>query len=76
MLKTPLYWIAAFNFTCSQISLIYIQSMQHGMQNGAKCNLNAINLEINSWKKMKKRIQGTTWKGQMLLPNIHLNKGT
>ena len=48
MLKTPLYWIAAFNFTCSQISLIYIQSMQHGMQNGAKCNLNAINLEINS----------------------------
>ena len=29
MLKTPLYWIAAFNFTCSQLSLICIQCVQH-----------------------------------------------
>ena len=29
MLKTPLYWIVASNFTCSQISLICIQSIQH-----------------------------------------------
>ena len=29
MLKIPLYGIVASNFTCSQISLIWIQSMQH-----------------------------------------------
>ena len=27
-------------------------------------------------KKTKKRVEGTTWKGQMPLTNIHLNKGT
>ena len=26
-------------------------------------------------KKSKKRVQGTTWKGQMHFPNIHLNQG-
>ena len=26
-------------------------------------------------KKTKARVQGTTWKEQMPLPNIHLNKG-
>ena len=25
-------------------------------------------------KKTNTRVQGTTWKGQMTLPNIHLNK--
>ena len=29
MLNTPLYWIAAFNVTCSHIYLMYIHSMQH-----------------------------------------------
>ena len=29
---------------------------------------------MKSWEKTKKGIQGTTWKGQMPLPNIHRNK--
>ena len=46
MFKTPLYWIVAFNFKCLRLSQICIQSMQN-LKNRAKCNSNAINLEIN-----------------------------
>ena len=41
-------------------------------QNSAKCNLNAIHLEMT---KTQTRVQGTTCKEQIPLPNIHLNKG-
>ena len=30
---------------------------------------------MNSWKKDQNENQGTTWKGQWPLPNIHDNKG-
>ena len=43
--------------------------------NCAKCNLNAINWKLIHEKKTKTRVQGTTWKEQMSLPNIHLSKG-
>ena len=63
--ENPTLLDSCIQVTCSQISLIDIQN-----KNSVKCNLNAINLEINSWKMMKKRVKGTTWKGQMPLPNI------
>ena len=37
-LDTENYWIITSNFTCVQISLMYIQSMQY-KKNSAKCNL-------------------------------------
>ena len=46
--------IAALQFTLAQIFLIYTQSMQHEL-NGAKCNLNTINLEINFHGKRQKK---------------------
>ena len=53
MLKTPLYWIAAFNFRCSQISQIYIY-IYASKKVVQTYNLNGISLDINSEKKDQK----------------------
>ena len=49
------------------------EGMQH-TKNGAKCNLMPYFL-LWIHNKKTKIVQGSTWKGQMPLSNIHPNKG-
>ena len=68
-LKILFYWIVTDSFTSSKIPLLYKKC---NMKQSVKCHLNAIYVEMISWKKTKHRCQGTTWTAQIQLLYINL----